>query len=176
ALEGQLLLVGKLVIRPYVEEVFRLCREAGKHVLRIAVVLVGTTEPLPYRQVFYSRNEPDFVAVIDRERLRERDAVTRDQAERLTGRRIAQEQSLVHGDEYAENAQGNRDAPDSQNAAPPVAQTILQNERQIAHNVPFPLFYRDGVHRRFVHAGSAGIGAPGRSERRSAGRRRGGRG
>jgi hypothetical protein len=123
------LVLGNLEVRHDAEQVSGLGSKAWKHVLGITIVFVYAAEPLPDHQVLYSRNALDLVAVRDGDWLRQRYAVARDEAKRLGWCRIAQEHGLVHRHQHTQDAQGNRHAADRQDAAPPITQTILQNER-----------------------------------------------
>ncbi len=68
----------------------------------LVAILICAAVPVPDRDLLYARNIADLVFISDQDRLRQRNAVSDDQSQRLAGRLLSKKQSMIDRNQYSE--------------------------------------------------------------------------
>ena len=130
--EHQFLLLRHCKLRMNLKHAGRIDAETSEEIARLASVLVCPAEPLPHHCGLHTRHLFDLLPVGRRQGLGQRHPVMRHEPQRLSRRRItAEEQRSIHRHQNPEQTQRDRHAADRKDAAAPVAQAVLKDERGI---------------------------------------------
>lgn len=130
-LELAFLVVRHVDLRADLEEFGGFHREAREEIVLVARVLIGSAEPLPDHLLAHAGDLADLVAVVRRNRLRDRNFVMRHHPELLSRGGRGEKQAAIEGEQHSQKAERSRDARDGEHAAAAVAQGVLQQERNV---------------------------------------------
>jgi hypothetical protein len=125
------LIFGHLHLRSNREKGFGLDAKTREKVALVPRVFIGAAVPVPRRNFFYARDLANFLFVGDGNGLSQRDLVPGDQSKRLTRCCLMVKERVVNSDQDAEQTKRNGDARDGENAPAPIAQAVLESQREI---------------------------------------------